>query len=139
MSALDTLLSTPLAYHLGWTLVHFLWQGTLVGALYACMRFVLRDSEPQSRYWLSLGTLAAPGRAAGLHLHPSAGNPLALPDIAGVAHSARSLRIDARSLALRAAARIPASHRALDGARLVRRRSPHGAEIATPAGARHAA
>ncbi len=93
MSAFDTLLSTPLAYHLGWTLVHFIWQGALVGALYACMRFVLRDSEPQSRYWLSLialVVLAALPVFTFIHL---LGSPLALPDVAGVAQSARSLRM----------------------------------------------
>ena len=93
MSALDTLLATPLAYHLGWTLVHFLWQGALVGAIYACMRFVLRDSEPQSRYWLSLSTLmvlAALPVFTFIHL---LANPQALPDIAGVAQSAHALRM----------------------------------------------
>jgi beta-lactamase regulating signal transducer with metallopeptidase domain len=93
MSALDTLLSTPLAYHLGWTLVHFLWQGALVGALYACLRFILRDSEPQSRYWLSLlmlVVLAALPVFTFIHL---LGSPLSIPDIAGVAQSAHALRI----------------------------------------------
>lgn len=92
MSALDTLLSTPLAYHLGWTLVHFLWQGTLVGALYACLRYVLRDSEPQSRYWLSLITLVALAALPVFTFIHLLGSPLAVPDIAGVAQSAHSLR-----------------------------------------------
>ena len=59
MSALDSLLDTPLAYHLGWALVHFLWQGLLVGIAYAALRLLLKDASPKSRYWLSLGTLAA--------------------------------------------------------------------------------
>jgi beta-lactamase regulating signal transducer with metallopeptidase domain len=93
MSALDTLLSTPLAYHLGWTLVHFLWQGALVGALYACLRFILRDSEPQSRYWLSLVTLMALAALPVFTFIHLLGTPLAIPDITGVAQSAYALRI----------------------------------------------
>ncbi|MGE5624718.1 MAG: M56 family metallopeptidase [Bacillota bacterium] len=57
MSAFDTFLDTPFAYHLGWTLVHFLWQGFLVGAAYACARPLLKDAAPATRYWLSLGAL----------------------------------------------------------------------------------
>ncbi|MFI4921926.1 MAG: M56 family metallopeptidase, partial [Gammaproteobacteria bacterium] len=93
MSSLDTLLSTPLAYNLGWTLVHFLWQGALVGAIYACMRFVLRDSEPQSRYWLSLGTLVVLAALPVFTFIHLLANPQALPDIAGVAQSAHALRM----------------------------------------------
>ena len=93
MSALDTLLSTPLAYNLGWTLVHFLWQGALVGAIYACMRFVLRDSEPQSRYWLSLGTLMVLAALPVFTFIRLLANPQAIPDIAGVAQSVHALRM----------------------------------------------
>ena len=85
MSALDTLLSTPLAYHLGWTLVHFLWQGALVGALYACLRFLLRDSEPQSRYWLSLTALTVLAALPVLTFIHQLSNPVAAPGIAGMA------------------------------------------------------
>lgn len=56
MNGLNAWLDTPLAYHLGWTLVHFLWQGALVGILYAALRQALSRSSPQSRY--SMGLLA---------------------------------------------------------------------------------
>lgn len=91
MNTLDALLSTPLAYHLGWTLVHFLWQGILVGAAYACLRVMLRDSSPQQRYWLSLGTLAVLALlpvATFIHL---LGTTIAIPSIVGVAQSASNL------------------------------------------------
>jgi len=91
MSTLDALLSTPLAYHLGWTLVHFLWQGILVGAAYACLRVMLRDGSPQQRYWLSLGTLTVLALlpvATFIHL---LGTPIVIPSIVGVAQSAPSL------------------------------------------------
>ena len=91
MSTLDTLLSTPLAYHLGWTLVHFLWQGALVGVLYGCLRFVLRDSEPQSRYWLSLTALAVLAVLPVLTFIRLMAAPVAVPAIAGVAHTIQSL------------------------------------------------
>ncbi|HEX7964760.1 MAG TPA: M56 family metallopeptidase [Gammaproteobacteria bacterium] len=55
---MNTLLDTPFAYHLGWTLLHFLWQGLLVAAIYACLRSVMADASPQARYVLSLGALA---------------------------------------------------------------------------------
>ena len=57
MNPLDALLDSPFAYHLGWTLLHFLWQGMLVGALYSCLRNYMADASPQARYVLSLGTL----------------------------------------------------------------------------------
>ncbi|HVF35377.1 MAG TPA: M56 family metallopeptidase, partial [Candidatus Saccharimonadia bacterium] len=43
---------------LGWTLLHFLWQGALVGAAYGIARIALSHSRPQSRYALGLGALA---------------------------------------------------------------------------------
>ena len=53
---------SPLAaewiYALGWTLLHFLWQGALVGAAYGVARIALAHSRPQARYALGLGALA---------------------------------------------------------------------------------
>src|SRR5262249_896154 len=92
MSTLDTLLSTPFANHLGWTLVHFLWQGALIGILYACLRIVLRDSEPQSRYWLSLTALALLAALPVLTFIRLMAEPVAVPAIAGVAHTLQSLQ-----------------------------------------------
>lgn len=92
MSALDTLLSTPLAYHLGWTLVHFIWQGALVGVLYACLRFVLQDSEPQSRYWLSLTALVVLAALPVLTFIRLLAEPVAVPAITGVTHAIQSLQ-----------------------------------------------
>ena len=42
---------------LGWTLVYFLWQGTLIAALYATLRSLA--ARTQSRYLLACGALAA--------------------------------------------------------------------------------
>jgi beta-lactamase regulating signal transducer with metallopeptidase domain len=59
MNGLNAWLDTPLAYHLGWTLIHFLWQGAVVGALYALLRQALSRSSPQLRYGVGLLALVA--------------------------------------------------------------------------------
>jgi bla regulator protein BlaR1 len=41
---------------IGWTLLHFLWQGALVGGIYAALR--ARGRTPQTRYVLGLAALA---------------------------------------------------------------------------------
>ncbi len=58
MNTAVTLLNTPLMHHLGWTLIHFLWQGAVVGAIYAALRYILRGKSPAVRYHLAMGTLA---------------------------------------------------------------------------------
>ncbi|HLW73736.1 MAG TPA: M56 family metallopeptidase, partial [Gammaproteobacteria bacterium] len=91
MNALGSLLDSPLAYHLGWTLVHFLWQGLLVGAAYACVRPLLNGASPQARYSLSLGTLAilaALPVATFMYLQAA---PVATPTLIGVAEGMRSI------------------------------------------------
>ncbi|MGH8282355.1 MAG: TonB family protein [Gammaproteobacteria bacterium] len=52
------LLDSPLAHELGWTLVHFLWQGAVVGALYAVLRHVVRRKSPACRYRLAMSAMA---------------------------------------------------------------------------------
>src|SRR5271157_5128338 len=44
---------------LGWTLVHFLWQGLAIAVLYAAGRAVARTAGPQARYLLACAALAA--------------------------------------------------------------------------------
>lgn len=43
---------------LGWALLHFIWQGALVGALYAFLRWLVGPGRTQARYALGLGMLA---------------------------------------------------------------------------------
>lgn len=54
---MNGLAQTSLIVHLGWTLIHFLWQGTLVGMLYLCLSRILRHAAPQTRYSLALAAL----------------------------------------------------------------------------------
>lgn len=57
MSTFTTLLDSALLSTLGWTLVHFLWQGAAVGLLYALLRHWLRNKSPVARYNLAMLTL----------------------------------------------------------------------------------
>ena len=57
MNDASALLATPFVHHLGWTLIHFLWQGALVGFIYAVLRASLRQASPRLRYVVALGTL----------------------------------------------------------------------------------
>jgi bla regulator protein BlaR1 len=49
----------PMVTALGWTLVHFLWQGLVIGAVYSLLIGCLRDATAATRYWVGMGTLAA--------------------------------------------------------------------------------
>jgi uncharacterized protein (TIGR03435 family) len=58
MNAIQILSSQPWVERLGWTLVHFLWQGALIAALYAGARKALkRVSTPNARYLLACAAL----------------------------------------------------------------------------------
>lgn len=54
---MNALVHAPLLTHLAWSLIHFLWQGALLGLCYACLRWLLRHAAPQSRYLLALSAL----------------------------------------------------------------------------------
>jgi uncharacterized protein (TIGR03435 family) len=57
VNAIELLSSQPWVERLGWTLVHFLWQGILAAALYAGARRVI-SSRPNARYILACAALA---------------------------------------------------------------------------------
>ena len=60
MNAMQILASEAWVERLGWTLVHFLWQGLSIAALYAAARrAVARTSSPNARYLLACAALAA--------------------------------------------------------------------------------
>jgi TonB family protein len=50
---------TPWIQALGWTLVHFLWQGVLVGVAFAAARALLPKANCRARYATGLAALAA--------------------------------------------------------------------------------
>jgi uncharacterized protein (TIGR03435 family) len=79
MNAIQMLSSQPWVERLGWTLVHFVWQGLSIAALYAAARRgMARRASPNTRYLLACAALAAmmaaPLMTWGL-MRPSAANP----------------------------------------------------------------
>ena len=62
MNAVWGVFNHPLTRQIGWVLLHSLWQGACVGALFALLRFALRRRSANLRYLagcLSLGILLA--------------------------------------------------------------------------------
>jgi beta-lactamase regulating signal transducer with metallopeptidase domain len=60
MTAIELVLDHPWTARLGWTLIHFLWQGTLIAALLAAVRGLAgRWLAPRERYALGCLALAA--------------------------------------------------------------------------------
>jgi beta-lactamase regulating signal transducer with metallopeptidase domain/HEAT repeat protein len=57
MKELYQLFDHPIIHRLGWTLLHFLWQGTGVAVVYALFHILLRKQASQWRYLLGCGAL----------------------------------------------------------------------------------
>ena len=72
---------------LGWTLLHFLWQGLLIGCATALARAALRNARPEARYAVGCGALLAclAWPAAGLYLRLAGG------DVTGALYSSALL------------------------------------------------
>ncbi|MCP3979412.1 MAG: transglycosylase SLT domain-containing protein [bacterium] len=49
----------PMLTTLGWTLIHFVWQGALIALAYGPVRWSLRRSSPESRYALACVALCS--------------------------------------------------------------------------------
>lgn len=58
MGAIDWAWDGSAARALGWILVHFLWQGTVVAALAAAALMAFRGRDPRLRYAIACGALA---------------------------------------------------------------------------------
>jgi uncharacterized protein (TIGR03435 family) len=59
MTVMQVLSSEAWVDRLGWTLVHFLWQGVLIAVLYAAARRGVARAGPNARYLLACAALAA--------------------------------------------------------------------------------
>lgn len=57
MNTTDTMLAAPLFKALGYSLIHFIWQGALVAALLSSVRVMLRRSRPNVRYVASCAAM----------------------------------------------------------------------------------
>src|SRR3990170_1127401 len=53
MTVVETLLSRPAAQAIGWALLHFIWQGALIGILTSIVLRLLRRSAADVRYVVS--------------------------------------------------------------------------------------
>ena len=58
MTAINEMLQQPLSQAIGWALLQFVWQGTLIAVLTAALLGVLRRSGPDVRYVVSTIALA---------------------------------------------------------------------------------
>ncbi len=57
MNPIESLLSEPFGQALGWTLLHFVWQGALVALLLALALYLLRRQTAQVRYVVACGAM----------------------------------------------------------------------------------
>jgi beta-lactamase regulating signal transducer with metallopeptidase domain len=75
---LTDLLTTPAARALGWTLLHFLWQGALIASALGMLMVMFRKHSAQLRYALGLAALlvmALAPLATFIHQYNLAGTP----------------------------------------------------------------
>lgn len=57
MNAIETLLDQPIFQALGWTLIHFIWQGALIALLYFSVSVLLRRFSANVRYAAACGAM----------------------------------------------------------------------------------
>lgn len=57
MNTTDTMLAAPMLKALGYSLIHFIWQGALVWILLASVRVMLKRSKPSVRYTAACAAL----------------------------------------------------------------------------------
>ena len=78
----------PLIQSLGWTLLHFIWQGAVIGLGYAILRMIVPASHAEARYAAGLCALAL------IALCPALTLGLIYPHMIGVAANAEPTGID---------------------------------------------
>ena len=57
MNAIETLLDQPIFQALGWTLIHFIWQGALIALLYLSVSVLFRRFSANVRYAAACGAM----------------------------------------------------------------------------------
>ena len=109
MNIMQSLASQPWVERLGWTLVHFLWQGAVIAAIYATAHRAARAASPHVRYVLACTALlvmvAAPA-VTWLAVRPV---PLPLAETADPAASPVSNAVEAP---VPGGIKVPVSHAA---------------------------
>ena len=87
MTALLELLSGPLCQRIGWTLVHFLWQGAAVAGVLAIALRLLRGRTPQARWATACAALAIMAALPGVTVWVTGSAP---PEPAAMGPAARA-------------------------------------------------
>ena len=102
MNAIETLLDKPIFQALGWTLIHFIWQGALIAILYVSVSVLLRRFTANVRYAAActamLLMLIAPA-ATMLEISSGPDNAPAAPQTAEPALGAKTAELDVESRA----------------------------------------
>src|SRR3954471_19887 len=122
MSAIDHLLREPAAQAIGWALLHFIWQGTLVAGLTAVALACLRNAAADIRYVISaigLSLMLTLPAVTAAQLWRSDGSP----DFRPKAKAARELAADATPDTFRRKAEPTGQARTTTGTALVPSRS----------------
>src|SRR5207302_10446038 len=99
MNAMQILSSQPWVERLGWTLVHFLWQGLAIAVLYAARRrSVARTSSANARYalaWAALAAMMAAPLATWVLMRPLDARPASAYRIEGASPTASTVGVAA--------------------------------------------
>jgi beta-lactamase regulating signal transducer with metallopeptidase domain len=99
MNSIETLLDQPIFQALGWTLLHFIWQGALIAVLYLSLSLLLRRFAANVRYAAACGTLLlmliAPGVTMLMMLSVDSGSNTAAPAVFGSEWAQGAQMVDA--------------------------------------------
>ncbi|HYU25809.1 MAG TPA: M56 family metallopeptidase [Thermoanaerobaculia bacterium] len=113
MSAIETMLGTPLAQAIGWALVHLVWQGIVVAGILAALLALLQRQSAHARYVVSCAAmlvLLTMGAVTAYRAYDAGGDALIVPSratTASVNDAAPSLGGDTPTLLGRTRAALP--------------------------------
>jgi uncharacterized protein involved in exopolysaccharide biosynthesis len=80
MNDLLGVMQQPCVQRLGWTLLHFLWQGVVLAVLFALLRSILANASANTRYWagcITLLLMAVAPVVTFMHIPPAPAGQLA--------------------------------------------------------------
>jgi beta-lactamase regulating signal transducer with metallopeptidase domain len=88
MSAIETMLGTPLAQAIGWALVHLVWQGIVVAGILAAILALLQRQSAHARYLVACAAmlvLLTLGAVTAYRAYDAGGDALVVPSQATTA------------------------------------------------------
>ena len=111
MSAIETMLGTPLAQAIGWALVHIVWQGIVVAGILAALLALLQRQSAHARYVVSCAAmlvLLTLGAVTAYRAYDAGGDALIVsPQTATIDDAAPSQSGDTPTLFARTRAALP--------------------------------